>query len=164
MSKQTVQVAAFDAADYLDNEEVIAEYLALAAEDETPGVFMRAVEAVAKARGMAQVAEASGLSRESLYKALAPEAHPRFDTVRRVLRALGTDVAIIPRANDRPGGVRTVPPRSSMTGVVLAKKATRSTVTGAMFTKKVAAKKSGSALGLKRAAAAGLRAAASRRR
>lgn len=94
MSKQA-QVAPFDAADYLDSEETIAEFLAIAAEDETPGVFMRAVEAVAKARGMAQVAEASGLSRESLYKALAPDAQPRFDTVRRVLGALGVGLAVV---------------------------------------------------------------------
>ena len=53
MSKQTVQVAPFDAADYLDSEETIAAFLTSAAEDDTPGVFMRAVEAVAKARGMA---------------------------------------------------------------------------------------------------------------
>lgn len=109
MSKHA-QVAPFDASDYLDNEETIAEFLAIAAEDETPGVFMRAVEAVAKARGMAQVAEASGLSRESLYKALAPDAQPRFDTVRRVLGALGVGFAIVSRQT-HPGGGRVVPQR-----------------------------------------------------
>jgi probable addiction module antidote protein len=97
MSKPTVTVASFDAADFLDNEETIAEFLNAAAEDETPGAFILAVEAVAKARGMAKVAEDSGLSRESLYKALAPDAQPRFDTVRRVLGALGTKLAVVPR-------------------------------------------------------------------
>lgn len=110
MSKHS-QVAPFDAADYLDSEETIAEFLAIAAEDETPGVFMRAVEAVAKARGIAQVAEASGLSRESLYKALAPDAQPRFETVRRVLGALGVEFAIVPRqvrGSERAGQVPAV--------------------------------------------------------
>ena len=60
MSKQIVPVTPFDAADYLDSEETIAAFLAAAAEDDTPGVFMHAVEAVAKARGMAQVAERLG--------------------------------------------------------------------------------------------------------
>jgi probable addiction module antidote protein len=44
---------------------------------------------VARARGMAQVAKDTGLGRESLYKALAPGARPRFDTVLKVARALG---------------------------------------------------------------------------
>jgi probable addiction module antidote protein len=44
---------------------------------------------VARARGMTQVAQAAGLTREALYKALRPEAQPRFDTIQRVCRALG---------------------------------------------------------------------------
>jgi probable addiction module antidote protein len=157
MSKQTLPLAPFDAADYLDSEETIAEFLAIAAEDDTPGVFMRAVEAVAKARGMAKVAEESGLSRESLYKALAADAHPRFDTVRRVLRALGTDVAIVPRASTRSPVGRIVP-SPGRAGAAFAKKAARSARTGEInFTKKKAP------LGTKRKAT-GLRAAASRRR
>ena len=129
MSKQSVQVAPFDAADYLDSEETIAAFLTAAAEDDTPGVFMRAVEAVAKARGMATVAEESGLSRESLYKALAPDAHPRFDTVRRVLRALGTDVAIVPKGGrySTARTVRTASPREPLAGLVHTKKVARPT-------------------------------------
>ena len=52
--------------DHLDNEEVIAEYLAAALEDANPDVFLAALADVAKARGMAQLAKDSGLSRESL--------------------------------------------------------------------------------------------------
>lgn len=81
--------APFNAADYLDNEEVIAEYLAAALEDPDPEVFMMAVSNVAKARGIAKIASDSGLGRESLYKALAPGAKPRFETVRKVVDALG---------------------------------------------------------------------------
>lgn len=126
MSKrQSVQVAPFDAADYLDSEETIAEFLAIAAEDETPGVFMRAIEAVAKARGMAQVAQASGLSRESLYKALSPGAQPRFETVRRVLNALGAEVAIIPRRSST--SVSTPRARASVPRVAFAKRVAKST-------------------------------------
>lgn len=87
--------APFDAARYLDNEEVIAEYLTAAAEDPNPDVFLAALGDVAKARGMARIAEESGLGRESLYKALGAGAHPRYETVSAVLRALGVKLAIV---------------------------------------------------------------------
>ncbi len=84
--------APFDAADYLDNEEVIAAYLSAALEDENPNVFLVAVADVAKARGMTQLARDTGLGRESLYKALTPGAKPRYDTVLRLVRALGVEL------------------------------------------------------------------------
>ena len=85
----------FDAAQYLDNDVVIAEYLTAAAEDPNPGVFLAAVSDVAKARGMARVAREAGLGRESLYKALGAGAHPRYETVSAVLRALGVKLAVV---------------------------------------------------------------------
>jgi probable addiction module antidote protein len=87
--------AAFDPAAYLDNDEVIAEYLSAAAEDPNPDVFLAALGDVAKARGMAQIAKDSGLGRESLYKALAAGARPRFETINAVLHALGVKFAIV---------------------------------------------------------------------
>ncbi len=90
----TTKFAPFDVADYLDNDELIAEYLSAAAEDENPDVLLRALSDVAKARGMSQVAAAAGLGRESLYKALAPGAHPRFETIAAVLRALNVRLTV----------------------------------------------------------------------
>ena len=87
--KKLVKIAPFDAADYLDNEEVIAEYLAAALEDPNPDVFLHAVGDVAKARGISKVAKDAGLGRESLYKALAPGAKIRYDTVRKLMDSLG---------------------------------------------------------------------------
>jgi probable addiction module antidote protein len=81
--------APFNAADYLDTDEAIAEYLTATLEDPNPDVFLAAVGDVAKARGMAQLAKDAGLGRESLYKALTKGAHPRYETVNAVLRALG---------------------------------------------------------------------------
>jgi probable addiction module antidote protein len=92
--KRVVRLAPFDASEYLDNEEVIAEYLAAALEDSNPDVFLRAVANVAKVRGIAAVAEASGLGRESLYKALAPGAKVRYETVRKVLDSLGVKLTV----------------------------------------------------------------------
>ncbi len=85
----------FEAADYLDSEEMIAEYLTAALEDENPDVFLVAIGDVAKARGMSAVAQSSGLGRESLYKALAPGARPRYDTILKVLHSLGVKVTIV---------------------------------------------------------------------
>ena len=92
MKKPTV----FDAADYLDSEEVIAEYLNVALASEDPDLFLQAIADVAKVRGMAQLAKDTGLGRESLYKALAPGAKPRYDTVLKVIRALGVELHTTP--------------------------------------------------------------------
>jgi probable addiction module antidote protein len=86
----------FDVADYLDSEEMIAGFLAAAAEDPNPEVLLYAIGAVARARGMAKIASETGLGRESLYKTFAPGAHPRFETVQRVLKALGVRTTFIP--------------------------------------------------------------------
>ena len=88
-------LAPFDASDYLDNEEVIAEYLTIALEDSDPEAFLTAVRDVAKARGIASIAAKSGLGRESLYKTLRPGAQPRFETVRRLLDALGVKLGAV---------------------------------------------------------------------
>jgi probable addiction module antidote protein len=91
-----IETAPFDAADYLDDEETIAEYLTAALEDPNPDIFLIAVRDVARARGMAQLARDTGLGRESLYKALAPGAKPRYDTVLKVLHALGVKLHVEP--------------------------------------------------------------------
>ena len=96
-----LKLAAFDASDYLDNEEVIAEYLTVALEDPDPDAFLMAVRDVAKVRGIATVASDAGLGRESLYKTLKPGSHPRFDTVRRLLDALGVKLDVVPRHHVR---------------------------------------------------------------
>lgn len=86
----------FDAADYLDSEEMIAEYLSAAMDDENPDVFLSAVSDVAKARGMTAIANSTGLGRESLYKALTPGAKPRYETIVKVLHGLGVKLTVQP--------------------------------------------------------------------
>jgi probable addiction module antidote protein len=87
--------APFDVAEYLDNDEAVAEYLTATLEDGNPDVFLAALGDVAKARGMAQIAEAAGLGRESLYKALSEGAHPRYETINAVLHALGVKFTVV---------------------------------------------------------------------
>jgi probable addiction module antidote protein len=93
MTKTTY--APFDAADYLDNDAVIAEYLSAAVDDPNPDVFLAALGDVAKAHGMARIAKDAGLGRESLYKALSSGAHPRYETVSAILRALRVKFAVV---------------------------------------------------------------------
>ena len=85
--------SAFDAADYLDDEETIAAYLSAALAENDPDAFLQAIRTVARARGMAQLARDSGLGRESLYKTLAPGAKPRYDTVMKLVNALGVTLS-----------------------------------------------------------------------
>ncbi|MCA3264957.1 MAG: putative addiction module antidote protein [Azospirillum sp.] len=100
MTQPKLKTTPFDIAKYLDDEEVIAEYLSEAAADENPAVFLKAIGDVAKARGMTGIATKSGLGRESLYKAFAAGAKPRHETVQSVLRALGMKIAIVPAAEE----------------------------------------------------------------
>ncbi|MCP4926808.1 MAG: putative addiction module antidote protein [Gammaproteobacteria bacterium] len=89
-----IQITDFDASAFLDNDEVVAEYLTAALEEESPEVFLAAVGNVAKARGMTVIANEAGLGRESLYKALTPGAKPRYETVFKVLQSLGVKLSV----------------------------------------------------------------------
>ncbi len=82
----------FDVADYLDNGETVAAYLTAALEESDPDTFLVAVKAVARSRGMTQLARDPGLDRESFYKALSPGAKPRYETVMKVVRAIGVNL------------------------------------------------------------------------
>ena len=86
----------FDAARYLTDDVAVAEYMTAVLETEDPDLLLLALGDVARARGMAQVAKDAGLGRESLYKALAPGAKPRFDTVLKVAKALGVRLTAQP--------------------------------------------------------------------
>ncbi|OAI19026.1 addiction module antitoxin [Methylomonas koyamae] len=83
------QLLPFDMTTLLDSDEAISEYLNQVLEDGDSDELIRTLGYIAKAKGMAMIAKESGLGRESLYKALAPGAKPRFDTVLKVIRALG---------------------------------------------------------------------------
>jgi len=96
IAKPSRRLLAFDAARYLTDDEAVAEYMNAVLETGDADLLLMALGDVARARGMAQVAKDSGLGRESLYKALAPGAKPRFDTVLKVARALGVKLTARP--------------------------------------------------------------------
>ena len=89
---ETIRVSelpVFDMSAHLKTDEDVAEYLSQVLDDGDTDELLRALGYIARAKGMAVIAERAGLGRESLYKALAPGAKPRFDTILRVIRALG---------------------------------------------------------------------------
>src|SRR3954468_6005819 len=79
----------WDAAEYLDSDEAIVAYLDAAFEEGDPALISAAIGDVARSRGMTQMARETGLSRESLYRALSSDGNPEFGTVMKVLKAFG---------------------------------------------------------------------------
>jgi probable addiction module antidote protein len=86
----------FDLAEYLDSEAAISEYLNQTIADGDMAELAHALGVAARARGMTEVAKASGITREALYKALRPNASPRFETVSKVCAALGVRLVARP--------------------------------------------------------------------
>ena len=86
----------FDAALHLDSAEAVAAYLTDILEANDPALLAAALGDIARARGMSEIAKASGITREALYKALRPDAQPRFDTINRVCAALGVRLVAQP--------------------------------------------------------------------
>ena len=91
--KAKAKLLPFDAARYLTDDVAIAEYMTAVLETGDADLLLLALGDVARGRGMAQIAKDAGLGRESLYKALAPGAKPRFDTILKVARALGVKLS-----------------------------------------------------------------------
>lgn len=89
-------VRPFDLSALLDSDAAIAEYLSQVLADGDSDELIRALGHVAKAKGMTSVAQATGLGRESLYKTLMPGAKPRFETIVRVMQALGMSLTAMP--------------------------------------------------------------------
>lgn len=88
---QEMGITLFDAAEYLENDELISLYLAETLKDGTDEEFIEALNIVARAKGMNEIAKKSGISRESLYQTLSSKK-PRFETIRKILLALNIEL------------------------------------------------------------------------
>ena len=95
-SLKRLQTSKFDIADYLDSNEMIAEYLNAVLEEGNDDEIVAAIGHIAKAIGMTRIAEETGMSRTSLYKALSDGAKPQFSTIMKVLKAIGGQIRINP--------------------------------------------------------------------
>lgn len=90
----TEQTKPFNPIDYFETQEEINAYLIECFNDEDPNLFVNALGHLAKHHGMTEVAKATGLNRESLYKAFSGKVQPKWDTVARVMRALHVDMTV----------------------------------------------------------------------
>ena len=91
-----MDISKFDIADYLDSNEMIAEYLNVVLEEGDDSEIVLAIGNIAKAIGMTKIAEETGMSRPSLYKALSEGAKPQFSTIMKVLKAVGGQIRVNP--------------------------------------------------------------------
>ena len=89
-------ITKFDIAEYLDNDEMITEYLNTVLEEGDSNDIITALGYIAKSLEMSKIAEETGLSRPSLYKALSEGAKPQFETILKVLRAVGGNLNLKP--------------------------------------------------------------------
>jgi probable addiction module antidote protein len=97
--------------DHLETPGDIAAYLEAVFEDGDPELISHALGAVARSKGMTAIARRTGLGRQSLYKALSPEGRPEFNTVLKVVRALGLTLTVAP-------SVRKPAPRAKLRNIV----------------------------------------------
>jgi probable addiction module antidote protein len=98
---KSLKTRPFDPAKYLDDDGAIAEYLTDALETGDPAFVSDALGVVARARGMSDVARTAGMSRESLYRALSADGNPKFETVLRVMHALGLQFSVNPASRTK---------------------------------------------------------------
>ncbi|MEL4505720.1 addiction module antidote protein [Luteococcus sp. H138] len=89
----------WDASEYLETTEDMLAYLDEAARSGDPALLQAALGDIAKAKGMAEVARAAGVGRESLYKSLSGAGNPSFQTIMKVVDALGGQITVAPKAD-----------------------------------------------------------------
>nr|WP_076389172.1 addiction module antidote protein [Vaginimicrobium propionicum] len=89
--------SAFDASKYLDSQEAMNDYLAIALEDGDTKTVQVVLRDIARARGMSQLAKAADLNRESLYKSLSKDGNPSFATITKIMKALGLKITLAPQ-------------------------------------------------------------------
>lgn len=89
-----MKLTTFDVAEHLESPEAIASFLADAFETGDAGYISHALGLVARAKGMTAIAKEAGLSRESLYKALNADGHPKMETILKVMKALGVTMSV----------------------------------------------------------------------
>jgi probable addiction module antidote protein len=86
--------AVFDAVEYLKTDKDMADYLNAVLDDGDPALFVAAIGDIAKAKGMMEISKRSGVTREALYRALKLGSQPRFETVAKVINALGMRLTV----------------------------------------------------------------------
>jgi probable addiction module antidote protein len=96
-----VEITKWDAAEHLDNDESIAAYLAEVMEEGDPAHIVHALNTIARARGMAQIARDAGVERQALYKSLGEHGNPRLTTLLGIIKSLGLNLSVREQHPDR---------------------------------------------------------------
>ncbi|MGN8022072.1 addiction module antidote protein [Phyllobacterium sp. 22229] len=96
-----IKLSPYDTAHHLDSEEMIKEYLAATCEDGTPAEIARALGTIARARGITELSQKTGLPRQTIYKALSGEGNPELATITKVADALGLQLKIVPATKNK---------------------------------------------------------------
>jgi probable addiction module antidote protein len=91
---KAADLRALDIAKYLETQEDVAGFLADTLEEGTPENFIHALSIAARARGMSEIARQAGVTRASLYKSLNENVSVRFDTICKVVSALGLKLTV----------------------------------------------------------------------
>lgn len=84
----------YDPAEYLENEADMQLYLQIALEENGIKGFQHALGVVARAKGMSDIAQKTGLGRQNLYKALSDTANPKLETVAKIVEAMGLKLTV----------------------------------------------------------------------
>jgi len=94
----TFGTSVYEASRFLDSPETISAYLAQSMKSQDPQVLMKALAEVTKAQGVNKVAESAGVNRESLYKTLKGGSKTRYETIQKLMLALGVELTVQPIA------------------------------------------------------------------
>ncbi|MBW2100694.1 MAG: putative addiction module antidote protein [Deltaproteobacteria bacterium] len=86
----------WDAVEHLETDEDIAAYLDAAMEDGDLPLITAVLGDIARAKGITEIVRQTGLDRDSLYKALSAEGKPEFDTILKIVHALGLRLSVSP--------------------------------------------------------------------
>ena len=90
----TINTSTFDIARHLDTDEDIHAFLKEVASTGSASDLIHAVNTAARAKGMTEVANKAGVTRASLYKSLAEDGNPRFETISKIIEALGCKLVV----------------------------------------------------------------------
>ncbi len=97
--KTRIELTKFDAADYLKSEKDMAGFLDACLQEagDDPAFITAALGTIARARGIAQLAEKTSMTRAGLYKALGKDGNPSFGAVLKIVRAMGLELRVSPQ-------------------------------------------------------------------
>lgn len=90
----TEHITAFDIAEHLETDDDIRDFLRESANNGSQSDFIHALSIATRAKGMTEVAKQVGVTRASLYKSLAVDGNPRFETITKIVEALGCKLAV----------------------------------------------------------------------